>query len=98
MNCSQIIFKPNDCCDNSMSKIDGIYILEDGILVYRKTNGELFTYQNDESGHKALILIRKYEMWKTKFKPQRQSATWILPTLAILFGLAVISWYVLVRF
>ena len=39
-----------------------------------------------------------YLNWKSGFKPQKQNATWILPTLAILFGLAVIAWYVLVRF
>ena len=39
-----------------------------------------------------------YLNWKAGFKPQSQVLTWILPTLAILFGLAVIAWYVLVRF
>ena len=98
MSCSEMTFKQNDCCDNSLPTIEAIYIMEEGVLVYRKTNGELFTYQNDEAGHKALMLIRKYEMWETRFKPQRQVIIWILPALAILFGLAVIAWYVLVRF
>lgn len=37
-------------------------------------------------------------MKKKKTKTQSQSIIWILPVLAILFGLAVIAWYVLVRF
>ena len=99
MNCSNTnTFKQSDCCNNSLPTIKVVYIMEEGVLVYRKTNGELFTYQNDEAGHKALMLIKKLEMWKTKFKPQRQVIIWILPLLAILFGLAVIAWYVLVRF
>ncbi len=39
-----------------------------------------------------------YLNWKIGFKPQSQRIIWILPLLTILFGLAVIAWYVLVRF
>ena len=39
-----------------------------------------------------------YRNWKNGFKPQSQRIIWILTVSAILFGLAVIAWYVLVRF
>ena len=39
-----------------------------------------------------------YNNWKSGYKPQKQVIIWILPTLTILFGLAVIAWYVLVSF
>ena len=98
MSCKEMKFESSDCCENSLPEIKGVYITKEGTRVYKKSNGELFTYQNDEAGWKALRLIQKYELWQVRFKPQSQRVINVIIITVIVLAIAEIIWFWLTKY
>jgi hypothetical protein len=98
MSCNSITVSTSECSENSIPKIAGVYITKDGTRIYKKSNGELFTYQNDEAGLKALVLVQEYELWKVLFKPQSQRIINIVLITGLVLALAEIIWFVVTKY